>query len=68
MPYLHNISHFLGIPIFSDNMEEDSAGCIIVGKNTVKRKVLELRDAHLNTIYFLAEQNLLGSKIFRILQ
>lgn len=41
MPYLHDVQHFLGILIHSGNTETNSAGCIIVGKNTVKGKVLE---------------------------
>ncbi|WP_289731535.1 DUF5675 family protein [uncultured Alistipes sp.] len=43
LPYLHDVLHFLGILIHSGNTEEDSAGCIIVGKNTVKGKVTESR-------------------------
>lgn len=43
LPYLHNVPHFLGILIHSGNTEADSAGCIIVGKNTVKGKVTESR-------------------------
>lgn len=43
MPYLHDVPHFLGILVHSGNTEVDSAGCIIVGKNTVKGKVLESR-------------------------
>lgn len=43
LPYLHDVPHFLGILIHSGNDENDSAGCILVGKNTVKGKVLESR-------------------------
>lgn len=43
LPYLHDVPHFLGILIHSGNTEEDSAGCIIVGENTVKGKVLNSR-------------------------
>lgn len=43
LPYLHDVPHFLGILIHSGNTEKDSAGCIIVGKNTVKGRVTESR-------------------------
>lgn len=43
LPYLHDVPHFLGILIHSGNTEADSAGCIIVGKNTIKGKVTESR-------------------------
>lgn len=43
LPYLHNVPHFLGILIHSGNTENDSAGCIIVGRNTVKGRVTESR-------------------------
>lgn len=43
LPYLHDVPHFLGILIHSGNTAENSAGCIIVGINSVKGKVLESR-------------------------
>lgn len=43
LPYLHDVPHFLGILIHSGNTEADSAGCIIVGRNSVKGKVTESR-------------------------
>ncbi|MDR2913411.1 MAG: DUF5675 family protein, partial [Tannerella sp.] len=35
LPRLHNVPHFIGILIHSGTTEKSSAGCIIVGKNTV---------------------------------
>lgn len=43
LPYLHDVPHFSGILIHSGNSEKDSAGCIIVGINKVKGKVLDSR-------------------------
>lgn len=55
MPYLHDVPHFLGILIHSGNTETDSAGCIIVGENTVKGKVLNSR-ATFQRLYALLEK------------
>jgi hypothetical protein len=43
LPYLHDVPHFLGILIHSGNTADDSAGCLIVGRNRVKGKVLDSR-------------------------
>ena len=43
LPFLHDVPHFLGILIHSGNTAKDSAGCIIVGFNTVKGKVTNSR-------------------------
>lgn len=43
LPYLHDVPHFLGILVHSGNTDADSAGCIIVGYNKVKGKVVESR-------------------------
>lgn len=43
LPLLHNVPHFIGILIHSGNDESASAGCLIVGNNTVKGKVTQSR-------------------------
>ncbi len=55
MPRIQDVPHFLGILIHWGNTERDSAGCIIVGKNTVKGKVLESR-VTFNKLYALLEK------------
>jgi hypothetical protein len=41
LPYLHNVPHFIGILIHSGNDQSHSSGCLLVGRNKVKGKVLE---------------------------
>lgn len=43
LPLLHNVPHFIGILIHSGTTAVDSAGCVLVGKNTIKGKVTESR-------------------------
>lgn len=52
LPLLHDIPHFIGILIHSGNTQRDSAGCLIVGFNTVKGMVTNSRATSdkLNTI------------------
>lgn len=55
MPYLHGVPHFLGILIHWGNTEDDSGGCIIVGENSVKGKVINSR-ATFKKLYALLEK------------
>jgi hypothetical protein len=57
MPYLHDVPHFLGILIHSGNTEGDSAGCIIVGDNTEKGKVLNSRTTSDKLNALLSKEN-----------
>lgn len=57
MPYLHDVPHFLGILIHWGNTEKDSAGCIIVGKNTVRGKVLESKVTFRKLYALLEKEN-----------
>lgn len=43
LPLLHNVPHFIGILIHSGTTAVDSAGCLIIGNNTIKGKVTESR-------------------------
>ena len=43
LPLLHDVPHFAGILIHSGNTQRDSAGCLIVGFNTVKGMVTNSR-------------------------
>lgn len=45
LPLLHDVPHFQGVLIHSGNDADDTAGCILVGSNKAKGKVLESRAA-----------------------
>lgn len=44
LPRLLNVPHFDGILIHAGNSADDSAGCIIVGQNKIKGKVINSMD------------------------
>lgn len=54
VPRLEDVRGFMGILIHTGNTEQDSAGCIIVGYNTQKGKVLQSRKAF-ETLYKLLQ-------------
>lgn len=43
LPLLHNVPHFIGILIHPGVDQTSSAGCLIVGNNTIMGKVTESR-------------------------
>lgn len=43
LPYLHDVPHFIGILIHNGSNIDHTAGCILVGKNTVKGGLTESR-------------------------
>lgn len=45
MPYLENVPQFTGIMIHPGNTAKDTLGCILVGENKEKGKLLNSRKA-----------------------
>ena len=43
LPYLHDVPHFLGILVHNGSNIDHSAGCVLVGRNTIKGGLTESR-------------------------
>ena len=60
LPLLHDVPHFQGgvlLLIHSGNEPDDTAGCILVGHNKVKGKVLESRAVSVKLNALLEKEN-----------
>lgn len=63
LPRLLNVKGFGGILIHCGNTEKDSAGCLIVGENKEKGKVLNSRDTFRKLYSLLQDSKNKGEKI-----
>ena len=64
LPRLHNVKGYEGVLIHVGNTAEDSLGCILVGQNKVKGKVIN-STATFQTLYMkMYKAKLAGEKIF----
>lgn len=64
LPYLVNVPHFEGIRIHSGNTAADTEGCILVGKNKAKGKVLESRKTERELVDILLAAQAAGDEIW----
>lgn len=64
LPRLLNVPHFEGILIHPGNTAEDSAGCILVGRNTSIGKLTESRAYSDKLNKLIEEAQLKGEDIF----
>ncbi len=63
MPRLKNVPGFDGILIHSGSSALDSAGCLLVGKNTIKGRLTQSRDTFTNLYKELKNAHNRGEKI-----
>ena len=58
MPEILNVPHFLGIRIHSGNTQHDTEGCLLVGENKVKGKVINSRNTYNKLIELLQDEDI----------
>ena len=63
LPELLNVPHFEGVRIHSGNTADDTEGCLLVGKNSAKGKVLESRK-HFDIVFKLIEEYLKKTEVW----
>lgn len=63
MPRLENVPGFTGVLIHAGSTAEDTRGCILVGKNRVKGKVLDSRETFQKLFTMLWVVNLGGEEL-----
>lgn len=64
MPHLLNVPGFSGILIHPGTTEKDTEGCVIVGRNLVKGKILQSRDTFSRLYSMLSETERRGEDIY----
>lgn len=64
LPRLIDVPHFSGILIHAGNTEKSSAGCIIVGKNTIKGMVTESMDTLKKLYKILSDADKSGKELW----
>ena len=63
MPLIDNVPGFEGIRIHSGNSQQDTSGCLLLGKNSVVGKVLESR-ATINKFYPIVSEACKKGKVY----
>lgn len=64
MPLLHKVPHFSGVRIHAGNTAADTDGCILVGENKAKGKVLNSRHYENELTEILLAAQAAGDTIF----